>query len=342
MKKEIKISGTGFHLWASLLIGLFLYLLIMPYAKQLAPRDEEQLSIGAAALFLSGMYAGRYMSGIWTQGKETIPNALYLVLIFIIIACAVWLPFHAEFPLQNRNAINIMLAGLPFLLLSIATGILIKLVRTAIARKFQQANIVAEQSRNELHLLQSQLSPHFLFNTLNNMYGISITQHEKIPPLLLKLSDLLRYSVYDVKELFVPLKNELAYLANYIDFEKLRIGDRLVLDMHVEELNDESIVIAPMLLIVFIENAFKHAKNSADEKIMVEIHLKTWGNSILFSVKNSYSKTGTDDVNTVNSNSGLGLVNVQKRLELLYSGKHDLKIENGENFYTVMLQLKVK
>ncbi|HVG13702.1 MAG TPA: histidine kinase, partial [Chitinophagaceae bacterium] len=158
--------------------------------------------------------------------------------------------------------------------------------------------------------------------------------------LLLKLSDLLRYSVYDAKELFVPLKNELEYINNYIDFEKIRIGDRLVLSTSIEPVTDDRIKIAPMLLIVFIENAFKHSKNTLEKEVFIDITLKTWGDSILFSVKNSYSGTANEN-NRLRTDNGLGLVNVRKRLQLLYVEAYDLKVTSEEGFFTVMLQLKM-
>ncbi len=225
---------------------------------------------------------------------------------------------------------------LPFFILSVSLGMLIKLMRVN-QLQLKEAKLSATHSKSELQLLQSQLSPHFLFNTLNNLYGISITQHEKMPQLLLKLSELLRYSVYEAKELFVPLKDEIAYINNYIDFEKIRIGDRLIINVSVPGISEE-IKIAPMILIVFIENAFKHAKNSTDQNIYIDIELKTWANSVLFSIRNSYQN------NSESSNrdkySGFGLDNVKKRLELMYAGNYDLKTEITEDSYTVMLQIK--
>jgi len=189
--------------------------------------------------------------------------------------------------------------------------------------------------------LQSQLSPHFLFNTLNNMYGLSITKHEQIPPLLLKLSELLRYSVYEANELFVPLKNEVAYIYNYIEFEKLRIDDKLVLKMDIEEIHSDAIRIAPMLLIVFIENAFKHSKKTSAAQIFIDISLKISGKSILFSVKNSHNKE-VRDAETVDKNSGFGLVNTIRRLNLLYPDEYQLDIQENDDFYTALLLVKIK
>ena len=220
------------------------------------------------------------------------------------------------------------------------TGALIKIIHAVMQNQLQDAQALATTSKSELHLLQSQLSPHFLFNTLNNMYGISITDHQKIPELLLKLSELLRYSVYETTETFTPIKEEISYIKNYIEFEKIRIGERLVLTTEIEDLEKSTIKLAPMLLIVFIENAFKHAKNTTDEKIYIDIKLSTWGNSILFSARNSYDKDGQLK-NQFDKNNGLGLANVNKRLELLYPRNHMLNITEGAE-YLVELQLRIK
>lgn len=338
-----QISGTKAHLVFCLLIGIPLYLLLLPYAKKLMPNDEEQLALAYTLYFLVGVYTGRYLSVIWTSSNKYLPSRLYTILISIILVSIGWLFLHVQFPLQDKMVLNLLLSGLPISILSLTIGILVKLTRTMIKIQLQEARATAEQSLSELHLLQSQLSPHFLFNTLNNLYGISITDHEKIPALLLKLSDLLRYSVYDGKEMFVSLKDEIAYIKNYIDFEKLRVGERLALNMVIEEESNPAIKIAPMLLIVFIENAFKYAKNTMDEKIQIDIVIKIVGDAILFIVKNSYNKDGhCNENNPVKGNSGLGLANVSKRLKLLYAGEHDIKIDNEEGFYCVTLQLKIK
>jgi sensor histidine kinase YesM len=173
------------------------------------------------------------------------------------------------------------------------------------------------------------------------MYGLSISQQDKIPGLLLKLSDLLRYSVYNTKQLFVPLTDELAYIRNYIDFEKIRIGDRLVLTTAIEDIPDAGIKIAPMVLIVFIENAFKHARDTLDQKIHINIAIKVVNNFILFTVRNSHRIIRYEH-ESGKGKSGLGLINTIKRLELLYLGEYNLDQQSEEKFYNVVLRLKVK
>jgi sensor histidine kinase YesM len=150
----------------------------------------------------------------------------------------------------------------------------------------------------------------------------------------------LRYSIYEVKEKFVPIPAEVEYLRHYIDFEKIRLGDRVEFTENIEDNNIGGIKIAPMILIVFLENAFKHSKNSRNEKIQVSVSLLVSDNSLVYQVKNSYDKSRPTN-SEAGSDNGLGLENVKKRLNLLYPGKHDLKITEDEAFFEVKLWLKI-
>ncbi|MEJ2902336.1 histidine kinase [Pedobacter panaciterrae] len=340
-KPLIGFFGQPLYIVLSLIISIPVFLVIETYAKSIEIHEDEAVAFAGTVFFFIGLFTGRYVAQIWTARLTVLPKQISFGLFILIIVCIGWLFFHADFPLRGRIAINLLLSWVPFMLISLALGALIKIVHAISENQLRAAKTMAAHSKSELHLLQSQLSPHFLFNTLNNMYGLSITDHEKIPALLLKLSELLRYSVYDATEIYVPLKDEVAYVNNYIDFEKIRIGDRLVLTTEIEEAIVPEIKIAPMLLIVFIENAFKHSKNTIDEKIYIDIKLKTWGNSILFSVKNSYGKEENVQP-TLNKNSGFGLDNVSKRLNLLYTGEHELNIKKDNSFYNVILHLKMK
>ncbi|MEI9943654.1 MAG: histidine kinase [Chitinophagaceae bacterium] len=312
------------------------------YLKNRFGHHADDIAVWVAIYFIVCFFIGRYASILWVKQNGSVPRSTFKVIGLVITISLLLVFFFAEFT-KNFDMLfpKVIFVCVPFTVLSLTLGAAIKLIRTTIKHQLTEAKAVAEQSQSELHFLQSQLSPHFLFNTLNNMYGLSMTQHEKIPGLLLKLSDLLRYSVYDAKELFVPLKNEVAYIKDYIDFEKIRIGDKLDLDISIEEPVNPTIKIAPLLLIVFIENAFKHSKNTTQNKVRISITLKTWVHSILFSVINSTPTNNTENT-MINENSGFGLENVMKRLELLYPNKYDLKMEEENGYYTVMLQLKTK
>ena len=322
------------------LLGIFacipVYWAALFYIEVVTNQEIEELAIAATICFFGCIYIGRYFAQLWSSYKRRVPSYSLIILGTLITTNVFWLFVHADYPLDDKPALNLLLFWLPFIVMSIALGMFIKFIRVS-QHNLQEANSSAAHSQSELQLLQSQLSPHFLFNTLNNLYGISLTQHSKTPALLLKLSELLRYSVYETKDRFVPLKDEIAYINNYIEFEKIRIGERLVISTSLENL-DENIKIAPMLLIVFIENAFKHSKNSTDKNIHVDIELKTWANSILFSVKNSYQLNQQSNIQE--KSSGFGLANAKKRLELLYPNQHDLKLECKNGFYNMMLQLK--
>lgn len=335
-------SSTTQHLWLVLGAGIPIFLTANFYMDAIAGRNSEQLAFLVTIYFLVGIYIGRYVSQLWISRHRTAPRWLIIVLVFVMLTCTIIVFIVAGMTISgSRHFLTYLFTGLPLLILSIATGMLIKLVRSSIKNQLQDARATAAQSTSELKFLQSQLSPHFLFNTLNNIYGISLTRHEKVPPLLLKLSDLLRYSVYEAREQYVPLRSELDYIHNYIDFEKIRIGEKLVLTTEFEYHIDPKVKIAPLLLIVFIENAFKHAKNSIQQEIFIDIKLKIWGNTILFSVRNS-NRADRAEKGILNANSGFGLDNVRKRLELLYEKEYNLEIEDDEEYYNVILQLKVK
>lgn len=333
--------GSGLYFILACFAGIPVFIAIEPYMKLIEVQEDEAVSFASSVLFMMGIFTGRYVSQVWSAKLNVLPRTLLFTLALLIIICLAWLFFHADFPLPGRVAINLILFWIPFFMISLALGIMIKVIHTVTQNQLVEAQRSAEHSKSELSLLQSQLSPHFLFNTLNNLYGLSITDHQKIPPLLLKLSELLRYSVYDASEVYVSLKDEVAYIKNYIEFEKIRIGDRLILTSDIEAMIDPEIKIAPMLLIVFIENAFKHSKNTAAPEIFVDITLKTWGNSILFSIKNSYGKEEKEN-HMLDKSGGVGLPNVNKRLQLLYPGMHELNVRTDEMFYTVELQLKMK
>jgi sensor histidine kinase YesM len=334
-------SSINVHLLFCVLSSIVVFAVARIYAKNVGVRDDEEFSTAAIIIVLGGIYIGRFLAQLWIPANKDVPSGILLALPIIMTGCIFTCVFFASSLSNHMQLMYVLYLAFPLFILSIATGVFVKLIREKIKKQVQDANISAAHSQSELQLLHSQLSPHFLFNTLNNMYGISIMQHEKIPPLLLKLSELLRYSVYGAKEMFVPLKDELSYIDNYIDFEKLRIGDRLNLTIDMEEIKGLNGKIAPMLLITFVENAFKHARNTIDQRIFIDIAAKSWQGNILFGVKNSYVKM-TPENELLQTNYGFGLESVKKRLELLYPGAHDLQIGEEDGFYTVMLRLKIR
>jgi LytS/YehU family sensor histidine kinase len=197
------------------------------------------------------------------------------------------------------------------------------------------------QTQSELQNLKAQISPHFLFNTMNNFYGLAVEQSQKLPELMVRLSELLRYSLYETNNMTVPILNEIGYLKNYIELEKIRLEDSLdfVFTSKIEA--SDTYEIAPLIFIIFVENAFKHAKNVEDDIVRIKINLSVNEQGILFfEVKNNC----LTNLNAIDyNNSGIGLENVRKRLNVLYpNGLHELNVEKKGNFFHVFLKIDLK
>ena len=217
------------------------------------------------------------------------------------------------------------------MLLALIFGAAIKLVRDSFIRR-------QEEKDAELKLLKAQLNPHFLFNTLNNLYGLSVVKSDKLPSLMLKLSDLLRYSLYDTKDTFVPLEKEIQYLENYMSLEKIRLEDKTDIQLNKEG-SVSSKTIAPMLLIVFVENAFKHLGELSEEKSKVLVFLKIEENQLFFTCTNTVDTVQVKEPNIEKGKSGIGLKNAKKRLDLMYAGKYKLTLKEEKENYVVKLIL---
>ena len=197
-----------------------------------------------------------------------------------------------------------------------------------------------QQMHFELENLKAQISPHFLFNTMNNFYGLAVDNSKKLPDLMIRLSDLLRYSLYETKNDKVTLDSEVKYLENYIELEKIRLEDNLEIKFTVDRTNFEKFNIAPLLLITFLENAFKHSKNSYNEAIIINVSIAISSNGILtFKVENNFQLKSEK---SMVFEKGIGLENVKKRLAVIYPNEnHSLLIKNDGKKYDVELVLNL-
>lgn len=303
--------------------------------------ESTSLIILNFGMFLLYVYTGRWLCSKWYLKNQLIRFLVYALVISLGIAFFDFLLIKYVFDHPHAGFIELLYGSMPFYLVGLVIGVLLKLLSFSIQREMREAQIKAGQKESEFDLLQSQLSPHFLFNVLNNLYGISIDDHQKIPPLLLKLSNLLRYSVYGAKKQLVPLNEELEYIKNYIEFERIRISDRLRLTTEIEQISNPQIKIAPLVLIVFVENAFKHAKNTLTQEIEINISLKITGNFIRFAISNS-CRVEKDHAIMLDEDSGLGLENTIKRLGLLYGDDYKLEQYMERDQYHVDLLLKIK
>ncbi|NRB47697.1 MAG: sensor histidine kinase [Saprospiraceae bacterium] len=186
----------------------------------------------------------------------------------------------------------------------------------------------------ELLSLKSQINPHFLFNSLNNLYSLSLDQDKRLPDLLLRLSDNLRYMLYESGDNFVPLQKEIQFLENYIDLQRIRAPERVEIKFAVQgKIKDKTI--APLLLIHFVENAFKFGAKGSNTEAFVHINCEVQEDTFNFSIQNNKGKLAIPP----KQGGGIGLSNTRKRLQLLYPNRHHLRIEDKEEQFKVFLTL---
>ena len=186
-----------------------------------------------------------------------------------------------------------------------------------------------EKMKAELMLLKSQVSPHFFFNTLNNLYGLVAKNPQKAQELILKLSDMMRYSIYEGEKDTVALREEVDFLKNFIELHKMRYHKQISVDFKCDV--DENRKVVPLLFIILLENAFKHGVENLRENAYIKVNLIESQKQIRFMVENNY--------NRIHNEPGIGLKNLKRRLELIYPKQYELTFSISENVYQAQLIL---
>ncbi len=216
----------------------------------------------------------------------------------------------------------------------------IKFVFDSFAHQQKLEEIEKDRLTNELKLLKSQIQPHILFNSLNNLYHFALKKSDDVPGLILKLSNVLRYVLYETTDEKVSLEKELTFIKDYIDLQEIQYKGRGEIHFDLQKEADcESIKIAPFLLIPFIENSFKHSFGSKINEVVIEIKLAIQEDSLSLFVKNNFEKDkGNSEKLT---QGGIGMKNVKKRLDLLYPKQYELNIIENQQEYIVKLDLEL-
>lgn len=216
-----------------------------------------------------------------------------------------------------------------------AEGVILKITQSWVKKQQDWMQAEKEKVRAELQLLKAQVHPHFLFNTLNNIYSFSLEGSPKTPGLILKLSSLLSYMLYDCKAEEVLLEKEIDVMKNYIDLEKERYGNSIEISWNIEgDVKDK--YIAPLLLLPFLENAFKHGTSEQLEKPWLSLDIAVKKFTLKCKIVNSKNES------VLISEKGIGIQNVKKRLKFLYPDKHELKLSDEGEFYVVSLTVELK
>ena len=204
--------------------------------------------------------------------------------------------------------------------------------------RFQQyvETIKKEKSRTELDFLQAQFNPHFLFNSINSIYGHIDKKNIAARNMLLTFSDMLRYQLYECNTETIHIDKELDYIKNYISLQQSRMEESLVVQFNVQD-NVHGFAIAPLLFMAFIENAFKYVSNFDDRENRIVINFDRLNDELVFRTFNTKERRSNISI----SHKGIGIANVKRRLELLYPGRYDLSISDMEEQYEVLLKLQL-
>ena len=259
--------------------------------------------------------------GIWAY---LLTAAGLIVLIFLFNTLITYLFFKNQYVPRTGPTFQLLF----FLAISTAYRIISDNLKTEQAKKDQET----EKLKSELSFLRSQISPHFIFNVLNSIVSLSRRKPERVEPVVVKLSDLMRYMLYESDDTKVTIERESQYLRAYIELQQLRFGDDIHINFHDNHL-DETQSIEPMLLIPFVENAFKHGVGMIQNPT-IDIELHTENNKLIFEVKNKVNRQFKE---VKDGASGIGLANVKRRLELLYPDNHQLTIKGDGDFYLIRL-----
>ena len=190
-----------------------------------------------------------------------------------------------------------------------------------------------ERTKNELLHLQSQVNPHFFFNMLNNLYGMIDKDTEKSKALILKLSDLMRYSIYEGEKSVVILEEEIVYLKNYIELHQMRYHKKIDIQFNTD-IEDSNIKVMPLLFIILLENAFKHGVENLRDNAFIHIDITSINKEISFQIENNFDKI------TLPEKSGIGIKNLKRRLALAYPNNHSFIFTTTDSVYNVQLQLQ--
>ncbi len=291
-------------------------------------------------------YANNYLLIEWFLFKRKYVSYILCLSMGILLACfPLSIATYKYIPLSDESQKNIwtfyfFVINFLYILFTVLITTSIKLFRNWYLKEQWNKELQKVNIENELQFLKSQINPHFLFNNLNNLYALTLKQSELAPEAVLKLSNILRFGLYESQKQRVPLEDDIQFIRDYIELEKYRLGERTTINLNVQG-STFGKMIEPFLFINFIENAFKHGANPTlgssyiDIKYLIDNEKK----SIQFSVVNNKPKA----LNNLEKNrvGGIGLKNVQIRLNILYPNKHQLKIEDELETYTVKLTLQL-
>ncbi len=342
--KWVKIA---LHVIAWVLLFSLPYLLFSsyhndkPHPQQSAQKAFEftNIFIGNVLVWISLFYLNAYVfipKFIYKKKPVyyLLVQLLVMVVIFVIDRTIFWL--FPPFPDSQYSLLRFAGSHVFTYLFILACSTAFQMVQDRVEQDKLAKEKENENLKTELAFLRSQVSPHFMFNVLNNMVALARKQSEQLEPSLIKLSSLMRYMLYETDEEKVPLEKEIEYLQSYIDLQQQRFGKKVKISVSLE-VGQGHYELEPMLLIPFVENAFKHGTGMIEDA-QIDITLKAENNILNFTVRNKYNEASKE---VKDKTSGIGLTNVKRRLSLLYGKNHNLWLTAKDNWFLVSLQINM-
>jgi two-component system, LytTR family, sensor kinase len=331
---------------------LFWLLYILLWALLFQPSDSFGVALLKSAAVLSfhaGVsYFNNYYLVDWFLMKRRYLTYLFTLLLIIGLACfPLAIIYHRFFNLGDevRDSIwtwRFFLANGVSILLTVAITTSLKLLKSWYQEERLSQSLQRVSAQTELKFLKAQINPHFLFNSLNSLYALTLMKSDHAPEVVLRLSNILRYVLYETTAGKVALGKEVEYLRDYIELERIRLGERAKIE-EVFEVKYPDAEIEPMIFLTLVENSFKHGASRQESGAWVRIGLtQPAPDSIEFEIANSKGPVGEANAAYPNTGSGgIGLENLLKRLQLLYKDRHTFLVSETAADYTVKLTLKL-
>lgn len=323
--------------------GLFwLTLLGLLFWADYAPDIEWWVALTNALISIF-FFAGLVYFNLYYLIPRYLTRHALLYLGLVLLACAVVTPIRvlalylkfSGHPEWQRALVDTQLNLYAGSVLVTLTSTVLRVITDWWRYQQEKQALQTQTIQSELRFLKSQINPHFLFNTLNNLYALTLKKSDKAPEIVLKLSEIMRYMLYECNEKQVPLEREVQYIQNYLDLERLRQPKGADIQFVTEGLISHQ-MIAPLIFVPFLENSFKHGLNHHTRGGgYVHLHLKVEGEQLMFFIENNKP----DPPPPPSSSGGIGLANVRQRLDLLYPGKYTLEIQDEPLRYAVTLRM---
>ena len=327
-----------------LLHVLFWIIIVTYFAWGFGLQTNPARSIVNAAFFLPGFFVMVYPLLYVLVPRYLLPRkflSFFIGLFIVLVICMVYTQV-VQLSLDDSKIFRGMTIAvgrnvLPFLHVG-GIALSIKLLLYWYIQKKLTLEAERQKTAAELQLLKAQLHPHFLFNTLNNLYAHTLEASPKSPEIVMKLSELLRFMIYESNTLKIPLAKEIKLLESYITLEEMRYGDRLDLSVTIKG-DVEKYQIAPFLLLPFLENAFKHGTSKQLDQCWISLNISMEDSVMYFKLVNSVERGNGEEKVKI---GGLGLLNVKRRLELLYKDKHRFETKRLEDVFVVDLEVNLE